>query len=271
MNASLLRKTAYDHRWAMLLTAGALTLFPILLVHAFASVPWELANEWLKIPWVARLIRALTGADLSEVMSINALGAFVFVHPVVLAVTWGYVIMTATRVLCGEIDLGTAELLFALPMSRWTLYTTVSAWVFLGCPVFMLCLWCGVCIGDRTADLPESMRLWELRHVVINACLMHWSVAGVALLFSAGSSRRGRAVGWLFGILVASFMLNSLAAFWPRAQALSALGLLHYFHPFAIIRDGAIPNSNIVVLTTLALTAWVGGGVIFARRDIHAT
>ncbi len=271
MNAALLRKTAYDHRWAMTLTALALTLFPVLIIHAFASVPWEMTNNWLKLPWIARLIQSLTGADLSEVMSVNTLGAFAFVHPVVLAVTWGYVIMTATRVLCGEIDLGTADLLLALPMSRWTLYTTVSSWVFLGCPVFMLCLWCGVWIGDGTAGIPESMHLWELRHVVMNACLMHWTVAGVAMLFSACSSRRGRAVGWLFGILVASFLLNSLAAFWPRAQALSALGLLHYFHPFAIIRDGAIQTSNIVVLTALTLTAWVAGGVIFARRDIHAT
>ncbi len=271
MSAALFRKTAHEHRWATLITAVTMAAFAIVIVHAFASIPWEMTHVWLEIPWIARLLQALTGARLDEVLSINTLGAFAFVHPFLLAVVWGYIVMSATRTVCGEIDRGTADLLLALPLSRWRVYISVSLWVFLCCPIFMACLWYGIWVGDRTTDLPEDMRIWELRYVVFNACLMHWTVAGISLLFSAAGSRRGRAVGWVFGILVTSFLLNSLAAFWPRAQSLAALGLLHYFQPFAIIRDGAVPTVNIVVLVTLALTTWLSGGIIFARRDIHAT
>ena len=124
-------------------------------------------------------------------------------------------------------------------------------------------------IGDQTAGLSERMDLWELRYVVVNAAAMLWAVVGISMLFSAAGSRRGRAVGAIFALLVASFLLNSLVAFWPRAETLAVLGLLHYFRPFAIVRDGCFQITDIAVLLSVAIITWVAGGFIFSRRDIH--
>ncbi len=269
MNAALFRKTAYDHRWTLAIVSVAVTIFPVLISHAFASIPWQMIHEMIeKVPWITGLFRALTGTEFPEVLSINMLGAFAYVHPVMLAVTWGYVIMAATRVICGEIDRGTADVIFALPVTRPTAYLSVSAWIFVTCPLLPLFMWLGVWIGSRTADLPATANLWELRYVVVNACAMLWAVAGIAMLFSAAGSHRGRTVGAIFAVLVASFLLNTLAALWPAADALSVVGLLHYFRPFVILSSGTYQTTDIAVLLTIAAFTWLTGALIFTRRDI---
>lgn len=268
INLALFRKTAADHRFLMGLIGLALIAFPTVIMHAFASFPLDMAEQWLKIEWIARLIRGLAGADFSDMLNMTAVGGFAFVHPMVLAITWSCIVVASTQVLSGEIDQGTADVLLALPVSRWRLYTTVSAWVFLCCPLMSLCTWAGVWTGNATADLPESVSLWQLRHVAANQCAMLWAVAGLAMLISAAGSRRGRSVGIVFGILVTSFLLNWLALFWERAEVVAHLAVLHYFRPFIVVRDGQYPIADLAVLLAVAVVAWTIGGFIFARRDI---
>lgn len=268
MSIAILRKTAHELRWATLIALFAVTLFPVLIVQAFASVPWEMTRVWLEIPWIASLIRALTGAEISTELSIHALGAFAFVHPVMLTVIWAYVVGCGTRVLCGEIDRGTADIIFALPVSRLRIYASVSVWIFLSCVLLMGGAWLGIVIGNAIADLPERIDGWEMRYVVVNACAMHFAVTGITLLFSAASARRGLAVGVTVATLVVSFLINFLAAMWSPAQSLAGLALLHYFRPFAIVLDGAYQTADIAVLLAIAATTWTAGAIVFTRRDI---
>jgi ABC-type transport system involved in multi-copper enzyme maturation permease subunit len=270
MNAALFRKSWYDNRWAMLIAVLATTLFPILVIQAFASFPWELATQWLQVPWISGLIRALTGAEFSNELSVTTVGSFVFVHPVTLAITWGYIIMAGTRAVCGEIDRGTAEVAFTFPASRIGSYVSVSLPVFLACPILVLSLWNGAWLGNLLADLPDHMQVAQLRHVAANACVMLWAVTGMTFLFSAAGSRRGKVVGLIVALLIASFVINSLAALWKPAESLAFLGLLHYFRPFVVVIEGGYPWGDIVALLALAAATWVAGAVIFHRRDIHA-
>ena len=86
MSTALFAKTARDHRLALGISALAIAAFPIILTHAFSSVPLDLLEQWLAVPWIARIFRALTGTDVSDVFTANSTAAFVFVHPVVLAI-----------------------------------------------------------------------------------------------------------------------------------------------------------------------------------------
>jgi len=106
---------------------------------------------------------------------------------------------------------------------------------------------------------------------VVNGMAMLLAVSCIALLISSASSRRGKAMGAAFGILLSSFLLNWLAAFWPAAERLAYLGILRYFRPFAIIKGGAMIWSDVLLLLAVAVTAWIGGGVWFVRRDIHTS
>lgn len=271
MNLTLFLKTARDHRTLMLVLSGAVFVFPVAIIQAFTSMPWDMMEQFLtRMPWISNLIKSLTGADISEMISINALGSFVFVHPVILTVTWASIIAAATRVIAGEIDAGTADLVMALPLSRWQLYISVSAWPVVCCVLMVGCMWIGIWMGDRVADMDHPIDVLSLWRVALNAVVMHSAVVGIAMLCSASATRRGRSTGIVIGILVVSFLLNSLAAFWPKIESVAVFGLLHYFRPFVIVRDSRLEPWNIGVLLSVAVVTWTVGGVIFSRRDIHA-
>ena len=72
----------------------------------------------------------------------------------------------------------------------------------------------------------------------------------------------------MFAILLASFLLNFLGPFWSVAKRLSFLGLLDYYRPLIILRDGTVPWNNLAVLLSVACVLWIAAGVIFSRRDI---
>ena len=271
MNVALFRKTAHEHRWLFVLILFTTSVFPVIFVHAFLAFPIEQTEGFLKVPLVRAMIKALTGADVMELFSINALGAFAFVHPVMLALGWACVVVSAARVIAGEIDVGTADLLLALPVSRFRAYLSVTAWVFLCCPLLAGAAWFGVWMGTVTADMPEVLDIWSLGPVAVNSAAMLIAVAGVATLISAVSSRQGRAVGVAFGILLCSFLLNWLAAFWEPAQRLAFVGILRYFRPFVILREGHLQTADVAVLLAVALITWSIGAVVFTRRDVHTS
>ena len=49
-----------------------------------------------------------------------------------------------------------------------------------------------------------------------------------------------------------SYVLNWLAAFWPSIEWLAVAGILRYFRPFEIVREGRIETADLVVLLTIA-------------------
>jgi len=268
MSMALFGKTARDNRLALGISALAVTAFPIILTHAFSSIPLDLLEQWLEVPWIARIFRAVTGTGVTEAFTVNAMAGFVFVHPVMLAIQWAYVVTGTSRVTVGEIDRGTADLLLALPISRFGVFVSMNAWMLLTAPLLYACVWLGVWIGGATADLAEPFDVWALRHVVINAFALLWAVGGISAAISAAASRRGQALGIVFGILVTSYLLNWLAAFWPSVEWLAVVGILHYFRPFAIVRDGGVATADVVVLLSVAAVTWVVAAIIFMRRDI---
>ena len=69
-------------------------------------------------------------------------------------------------------------------------------------------------------------------------------------------------------MVVASFLLNYRALFWARARRAAPLGLLRYYRPLIVLRDGALPARDLAVLLSSAVVFWGLGGLIFARRDL---
>jgi hypothetical protein len=68
--------------------------------------------------------------------------------------------------------------------------------------------------------------------------------------------------------VVASFLLNYLAQFWEPARRVAFLGMLRYYRPLTILRDGAWPMRDMSILVGAALVLWTIAGLIFSRRDL---
>src|SRR5262249_41388428 len=94
------------------------------------------------------------------------------------------------------------------------------------------------------------------------------AVGGVTWLVSTASNRRGVAITVVFLLLLASFLLNFLAQFWEIAQRISFVGVMNYYRPFFILRDGTVAWRDMAVLLVVAVTTWSAAGVVLRRRDI---
>ena len=126
---------------------------------------------------------------------------------------------------------------------------------------------CGGLIGTALAACPMAPPS-RLFIAIFNAYCLYLSIGCLAYLVSAASNRRGRAIGLVFAVVTASFLINFLADFWKPAQHINFLSLLSYYRPFSVFQSGAWPLGDIAVLLGSALVFWLLAGIVFTRRDI---
>jgi len=196
------------------------------------------------------------------------LQAVVWVHPTVLTILWAQEIVFCTRMPAGEIDRGTIDLLMSWPVSRRVLFLSDGIlWAFSG--AVLLC--CGL-VGHRLATWMARTQaqppMQVLGMILANLYAVYLTVGGVAYLVSSLSNRRGMAMAVVFGLLLASFVQNFLAQFWPLADWLSPVGILSYYRPAEILTTGICPTRDILLLSTVGAVTWLAGCEIFARRNI---
>lgn len=264
----LIRKSLYEV-WLPTLLFGC-GLFGVmgLLTHILPQIYEGLAHIVDQIPFIRPVLTALLGVKVDEEITAQTMQAFLWVHPLVLALTWGHEITLCTRLPAGEIDRGTVDFLFGLPVSRFGAYVCESiVWLATG----VLVVLAGY-MGHRLATPGLPPEMWpafsRAALVMINMYCVYVAVGGIALLVSALSDRRGRAVGIVFGIAMASFLLNFLAQFWEPAKNFAFLGVMQYYRPAQIIHSGQTPWQDMGVLLAVGATAWVLGAIAFSRRSI---
>jgi ABC-2 type transport system permease protein len=210
----------------------------------------------------------MLGVDAAEQLGPEGFAAFPWVHPVVLSVVWAHALVVCTRMPAGEIDRGTADLTLTLPVTRWgMLLSETVVWVAAGAVVLAFGL-AGNEVGRRFVSGGEPPQFSRMLIILANLFCLYLAVGGLSWLVSASSSRRGPAILIVFTVLLASFLLNFLSQFWSVADRIAFLGILDYYRPIYILRDGAIPWRDMGVLAAAAALLWIAAGVVFNRRDV---
>ncbi len=270
MNRGLLIKSMRESATVLLILATALMVVETVLAYVLPGVIQDFSSTLLQIPFFRTILQALLGMDVGESLGSEALIAMAWVHPVVLAIVWSHAVVMCTRVPAGEVDRGTIDVLFGLPVSRWSVYATEAITLVGSGLVLLLMGFLGMRLGMLALDPAQRPALTRLLAVVANLYCIYLAVGGLACLVSAASDRRGRAMGIVFGLLLASFLLNFLAQFWPPAEAVSFLSLMTYYQPLPALQVGASawPLADMTVLLGFAVTLWAAGGIWFSRRDI---
>jgi ABC-2 type transport system permease protein len=166
------------------------------------------------------------------------------------------------------VDRGTADMSFTLPVTRWGILRAETAvWKVAGLFLLAMAL-VGNQLGGQYVEHVHRPPLDRTLIVLANLFCVYAAVGGLSWLVSAASNRRGVALTVVFVILLASFLLNFLAQFWELAERLAFLGLLHYYRPLFILRDGVIPWRDMGILVAVAAVLWTAAGITFSRRDI---
>jgi hypothetical protein len=107
--------------------------------------------------------------------------------------------------------------------------------------------------------------------VLVNLYLLVMAVAGMTTFASTLTDRRGRAIGWSFGIVLTFLLWNFLAQYWGPAEAALPGNLLYYYRPLPMLYEGAVPWRDYGVLAILGAILWISAAVTLIRRDIATT
>jgi ABC-type transport system involved in multi-copper enzyme maturation permease subunit len=270
VNAALVRKTLRDCRGQFVLTLFAIMAFEVLFIRAMGEFSKEMSQLWLQQPLVRRMIQMMIGHDLASNLTPTTLMTLGVAHPLIYAFTWSFLITVTTRVLAGEVDRGTADLLLTLPVSRRSVFASVSVvWIALGVPLCYAPL-AGMTIGEHFFPLWDRVEIARMWFPATNLLALFIAIGGVAMLCSAVAIRRGIAVGVALGIVLFSLFIVFLNQFWQLPPPVLKISLLHYYRPLVTIRNGQFPTSDVLVLLGIGGTAWLAGLIWFNRRDVPA-
>ncbi len=268
MNRGLLIKSLREAWIATVLFALALMVVEGVLAYVLPTFYDDFTDHLFQVKIIQTAMRALLGTELGDTFGQTTIIAMAWAHTVVLTIVWAHAIIFCTRVPAGEIDRGTIDLLFGLPVSRWHIYRCESA-VFLVTGLIVISMGLlGNVLGSLSQEPDSRPDLSRSVVIVVNLLCLYLAVGGLAFLISSLANHRGRAVAVVFAILLASFLLNFLAQLWQPAEKLSFLSVLNYYQPLVVLRQAGWPTMDLAVLTGLAATLWIIGGLCFARRDI---
>ncbi len=243
----LLLKIFHEVRWPVLLFGLGLSFVMALLTMLLPKVLGDIHRVFERMAFIKPLITALLGVDPGDRMTATMSQAFLWVHPTVLTLLWTHEVMYCTRMPAGEIDRGTADFLLGLPVSRWKLFCSETlGWIASG--LFILtCGYSGHLLASIFVQPEMRPPVLVTLFVMINLFAIYLAVGGFAFLVSSFSDRRGRAMGVVFAVLLASFLLNFLAQFWdpwasiveptPTTASPPALSIPSLF-------GGALPESE---------------------------
>ncbi len=268
MNRGLISKTMREVWLATALFAAGVGIAEGAISRILPTFYNAIPNQWLEIPFMQNIFKALTGTDMIDSLGPNAITAIAWAHPVVLALVMAHGIMFCTRVPAGEVDRGTADVLLGLPVSRAQIYLNESiVWLITGGIVIAVGL-LGNLIGGASARAEVGTPLWELLIITVNLFCLYAAVGGIAWLASSLTSRRGQAIGVVCGVVFVSFLVNFLAPFSETVNRFAFLGVLDYYRPLEVLRDAAWPVQDMLILGGIGGITWLIGAIVFARRDI---
>jgi hypothetical protein len=269
LNKGLLTKSLRE-TWVTTLVVGVgLFLFELLVAVVLPTFEGELSEMFKRLKFVQQVFAALLGTEVDAAVGPETLSALRWVHPFVLALLWGHALILCTRLPAGEIDRGTIDALLSLPNRRITHYTAESiVWIASGVVVIALAA-LGVTGGTFAGNFEQPVSARVQMIIYLNLLALYLAVGSLAFFASSLSNHRGRAAGVVFGMVAASFVVNTLSTFSETVARFSFLGVLKYYRPIVIMSRQAWPWSDLAVLLTAAVVFWALGAWCFTRRDIR--
>ena len=271
MNRGLVLKAIYE-MWPPTLLCGLLLLVvEAAVAYVIPTFQGQLSESLMQVEFLQNFLSAMLGVKLADRIGPAAFMTFPWVHPVVLSLVWAHSLFCCTHTPSGEIDRGTADVTMTLPVTRFgILISETAVWLVCGA-VVLLAMLAGNEIGTRYADPVDRPTLQDASIILVNLFCLYLAVGSLAWLVSAASDRRGVAITIVFVLLLASYLLNFLAQFWEPAESVSFLGVLYYYRPLFVLRDGTIPWRDTGILLGVAAVLWVAAGIVFTRRDVCTT
>ena len=260
MSGPIVRRTLRELRWQIVGYGLGLAFWAFLVVIIFPTVSEEFAD--FELPEFYQAMFGEQIQDFTQPRSFVAVEYFSWV-PVVLAV---YAVVASTAALAGEESRGTADFLFAQPVSRRRFYVEKLIGWLVGAVAILLLTSVGFVLGALLVDLGDFGMLDMLgASLLATPLLAFFATAG--LLLGAVAPTRGTAAAILTVVVVASYMFASFAQLAPATEWLRYLSPFYYAGLTEVLTTG-VDWLNQLLLTAAALLLGLLGMLAFEQRDI---
>lgn len=176
-----------------------------------------------------------------------------------------YAISAGTRMLVGDEEAGTMDLVLAYPVPRTHVLAARAGALLLS--LFGICLLVSLtlmALGPLFVDDPPMLALFLAG---LNAFPIAAVLAGVAVAASAVLHRRRNAVRVSIVFLAASFLLSGFAQVVAWLHGWRYASVFHYYTDSQAIR-GSIDPVYVFVAVLLAALLFVAAALAFDRKDI---
>lgn len=261
----IMRRQLERNRMFLLAVMLVLAGFEYLICAMVASVDVESAfgqiTRFAPPLFRAMIEESLGGGSPAAVLS------FGWNHPVAHALLTAVAITLPARAIAGEVENGAIELVLAQPISRRRYF---AAHVLFGLGALSAVLVAGL-LGTAVGQQVHSLDAFgpsRLAALFVNALLLQFAIYALTLLASAFGREAGRAA--IVGVLIAvlSFLVNAIATLWSKAEFARPWSLHGYFEPRAVLVEGHLAMSSVMILAAVAAVATAAAFTRFARRDL---
>ena len=213
-------------------------------------------------------VQRLLGDQIRAQFSVEGAVAFGYLHPVVQALLIIVAIVLPTRHVAGEIEKGTLELMFSLPVKRTAV--VVSLWVFSGMALLGLVIggWIGSGVGLWLFPEARSVPVLGIAKAGLNLWLLMFAISSYTLLIAAYAREGGQATLRAAGLTLVFFFVNTTATMWPTIDFLAPFTIFHYHKPQLVMMDASVLGRNVAVLVGVILVCGALAVRQVSRRDI---
>ena len=213
-------------------------------------------------------VQFIIGEQFLAQFSVDGAVAFGYAHPLVIVMMCYIGILVPVRHIAGEIEAGTLELLFALPVSRPTV--AVSLWVGSGLALLWIVMgcWAGSAMGLWLYPESRGIPIIKLVEIGVNLWLLGAAVSSYTLLIASFVREGSKATLRASGLTLVSYFLNIAVLMWPAIRFLRPFSVFYYHFPQMLIEDGSLLIRNAAVLGAVILVCGLLAVRQVHRRDI---
>jgi ABC-2 type transport system permease protein len=235
------------------------TLFPVMGEEMLGSF-----DEMFQHP----ALRAF-GRSVSTLASIEGLLVVELYQWGIELLLGAYAVLFAVSFVSGEIEDKTIDVLLANPVSRTRILLEKYAALLIMLVIVNAVMFAGVIAGLVYIGEKTDIAWLVYTHILFMPFLLVVSSYSTFLSVAFDDTRRTTYVG--LGILLGSFILNSVFLMTEKYSSLSRITLSHYFDPGKNLIFHEIVWGDVAVLCVVAAVLLAAAVVWFNRRDISVT
>jgi ABC-2 type transport system permease protein len=240
----------------------------LVVVSPMASVATLLSTPQAREQLVSLAATFAWNADVVAVNTIGGYATFKIGIFIFLIAVWP--LLAASRMLRGEEDRGSMDVLLSLPRPRVriALEKLAAMWTAL--------LGMGLLIGLLTfaggRAFHADFGLGDALLFGLNLALLCAVIGGVALLISQFTQEASMAAGWTAGLLLVFIVLDMVHRVIPNTEWISRFSPIYYYNRSKPLVPGYGTNSGAMLLLLSLVVVLTGSAVwLFARRDVGGT